>query len=277
MKKIILVAALAIATTSAFAQTSKNGHRIAPESGDWGISIDAHPLLDYVGNLANGNQGNQGFGFEYATPWAITGLMYIDENTAYRGTLGFNPINSAKTTNIVDQDGSTSNPPATVEDTRKMSSTVIQLGAGIQKTRGSHRVIGKYGAEAHIGLGSGKTTYEFGNAFSSSNTTPTSTVDFDNGYSSPVGSRMTEYKQGSTFNFGVRAFIGVEYFVAPKVSLCGEYGLGIGISSTGEGEMTTEYWNGTGVATQTSKSGKSSEFNFGVDNMGGAIRGTFYF
>ncbi len=40
----------------------------------------------------------------------------------------------------------------------------IQLGAGLEKRIGSTRVVGIYGGELNIGFGSGKTTYEYGNA-----------------------------------------------------------------------------------------------------------------
>ena len=36
---------------------SKNGHNILPERGDVGLSIDAAPFLDFIGNLTKINSG----------------------------------------------------------------------------------------------------------------------------------------------------------------------------------------------------------------------------
>ena len=53
MKKSVLALALAFGVTTAFAQdlTSKKGEPILPEAGDWGISTDATPFLNYAGNF----------------------------------------------------------------------------------------------------------------------------------------------------------------------------------------------------------------------------------
>jgi hypothetical protein len=55
-KSTVLVAALALTATSAFAQlTNKNGEAYLPESGDWSVGIDATPVLNYFGNMIGGN------------------------------------------------------------------------------------------------------------------------------------------------------------------------------------------------------------------------------
>ncbi|REJ80421.1 MAG: hypothetical protein DWQ44_07220 [Bacteroidetes bacterium] len=282
MKKLILTVALASAAAFVNAQDmmSKRGTPILPEAGDWSIGFDGTPILRYFGNLmTDGNNNNTNAAYQQQN--TIVGKMMKDENTAMRGKirLGFG---SSTVENLVDQDGSTSTPPATVVDSWKASGTDITLGAGLQKYRGKGRLKGFYGAEAEIMLGSGKHTYEYGNAFSSSNTTPTSTDWWSTPIggmwpSGPVGGRITEEKDGSTFGFGVRGFIGAEYFFAPKMSIGAEYGWGIGITSMGEGEITSEGWTGTAVQTNTSKTGKSSSFGADVDNAGGAIYLSLYF
>ncbi|MEJ0030541.1 MAG: hypothetical protein WDO15_09285 [Bacteroidota bacterium] len=42
------------------------------------------------------------------------------------------------------------------------------------------------------------------------------------------GARVTEDKQGMNFLVGARGFIGVEYFIIPKISLGGEFGYMVG-------------------------------------------------
>lgn len=265
MKKTVLFSAAILAVSAVSAQTgeitSNRGENWLSQSGDWGLTFDAQPMLNYVGNLFNGSTSNNNTNsLTWANSmFAIQGKKLIDANTAYRGKvrIGFG---SSKVTTLVPQIGAT-DPNATVEDSEKIGGTNIVLGAGIEKRVGSTRVVGVYGAEALIGLGSGKTTYEYGNALAANN---------------PV-SRMTEMKNGSTFMLGLGIFGGIEWFCAPKISLSGEYTWGLAFSSTGEGSSTTEFWNGTGVETTESKTGKSSSFGIDTGVTGASIGINFYF
>lgn len=276
MKKLILTAALASAVAFVNAQdmNSKRGTPILPEAGDWSIGFDAVPVLRYFGNLMNNTSGNS-VNAAYQMPNTLVGKYMKDDNTAYRGKLRIG-FGSTTIENIVDQDGSTSTPPATVIDSWKSSGMDITLGAGMQHYRGKGRLKGYYGAEAMIMLSSGKHTYEYGNAYSTANTAPTST-DWNTGQTYAASSRTTEEKDGSGFGFGLRAFVGAEYFFAPKMSVGAEYGWGLSLNSVGEGEMTVEGWNGTGVQTATSKTGKASSFGVDVDNASGSIVLSLYF
>lgn len=296
MKKTLLLVVLAACTYVATAQnTSKNGHQITPETDDWGLAIDIDPILSYIGNMFNGTTDNSAPTWNYVNnspiPMTITGFMMKDENTAYRGKvrLGFG---SNKRTNFVDNDNDTINVPTSkVEDEQKISANNILLSAGIQKMRGKHRVKGLYGAEALIGFTSGKTTYDYGNAMTIINQSPTSTVEssweLSEPYSSSASSRTTEDKSGTGFYIGVRGFIGAEYFFAPKLSIAGEFGWGIGFFSEGEGEISTQFVDNSGltpvVREVTEKSGKSSSFTVDTDSgnpwssPSGSLRMTFYF
>ena len=309
MKKNLLLILLAVATNCAVAQNvSKNGHQITPEPGDWGLGIDVNPFFQYFGNMFNGTQDNSAPGWDFTSdapiPFTITGLMVKDETTAYRGRLRIG-IGSKTDVSIIDQDGSTASPPATVEDELKTSSTNIVLGAGLQKTRGKHRVKGIYGAELLIGSGNGsKNEYTHGNNFNTDSLTIitpvpgagygfVTTTDWGAGPNNQTvtSSRTTEEKTGNTFYIGLRGFIGVEYFFAPKMSIAGEFGWGVRYQSTAEGEVTTESFD-TGsdpaafddsIRSVTTKTGKTSDFGLDTDSGNpfstgtGSLRMTFYF
>lgn len=286
MKKLILTAALASAFVFANAQDmmSKKNTPILPEAGDCSLGFDAVPFLNYFGNLFNNTTDNTAYA-AYQENYMIVGKYMKDENTAYRLKLRIH-FGSDTHNNLIDDDTYTGTGDAPkVTDTWKASSMNFNVGAGIQKYRGKGRLKGYYGAEAALGIGSGKHTYTFANAITSSNTAPTSTDwTSPNGFggwnASPATyGRTTEEKDGSRFNFGLRAFFGVEYFFAPKMSLSAEYGWGLGLSSVGEGENTSEIWDGVNstVKTTTTKVGKSSSFNLDVDNAGGAIVLSAYF
>lgn len=246
MKKGLLIVAMMIAVSaSAQEMTSKKGTPILPESGDWSVGVGANSTLKYFGNLMNGN--NNAPTFDWAnTANVISFKMMKDANTAYRANVRIG-IGSTKNTDASD---TTAGSPAS----EKVSGTHINLGAGMQMYRGKGRLRGYYGAEANIGLSSSKTTNAYnGNA--------------------NEGAVLTD-KAGSTFMFGVRGFIGAEYFFAPKMSVSGEFGWGLMISSTGASDVTVA--NGTGGSTDN-KGGKSSSFGFDTDNAGAAIVLNLYF
>lgn len=271
-----------VAAMTASAQTgeitSNRGENWLSQSGDWGLTFGANSLLTYAGNLFNGgtnsaptldgfftSNSNNGSGI------VIGGKKLIDANTAYRGKvrIGFG---SDKTTDFVPQtpQPSGATQTAVVDDVTKVGFMAIDLGAGLEKRVGSTRVVGIYGGEVNVGFGSGKTTTEYGNALNDDN---------------PV-SRTSETKQGGTLSIGLNAFAGVEYFVAPKISLSGEYAWGLRMTSTGASETTTETWDGDAIVTTTvegnpqqnpeGSSDKSS--SFGIDTqLRGSLGLNFYF
>ncbi|MBL4707567.1 MAG: hypothetical protein JKY48_03905 [Flavobacteriales bacterium] len=247
-KKVLFIAALFTAGLS-FAQdglTSKKGVPILPEAGDYAIGFDAGNLVNYAGNLFNGAAGNAAGNLNLMNTNTIFGKMFIDANKAYRGMvrIGFG---SNKDVTIVN---GIADPTTTFEDEVKNSAVNITLGAGIETRRGKGRLQGFYGPMAMITLGSGKVENTYGEGLSATNT---------NGNVA----RTTEDKNGSTFGITIAAFGGVEYFFAPKMSVGAEVMWGLNFNSTGEGEKTTELWDGTAVVSDTQTIGKKS--NFGID------------
>lgn len=267
-KSILVVAACALGMTTAFAQdlTSKKGETILPEAGDWAIGVEATPFLSYFGNMLNGNTNNQFNGWNYTNGGnMITGKMFTSETMAYRGMLRIGFGSNTWTNPLVDET-STSTPVAMTEDEYKQSWNYIGLGGGLEWRRGKGRLQGYYGGMLMFSMAGGKDAYSYGNAFSTTNTAPLTTVDFTTGATASSGSRTTEMKWGSTMAFGLRGFIGAEFFILPKLSIGGEFGWGLAFSSTGAGTMTTESWNGTGTTTTTSDTGSSSSFGIDTDN-----------
>jgi hypothetical protein len=279
MKKLFLTAALAgtCLFTSAQDMMSKRGTPILPEAGDWSIGADATSLIQYFGNLfTDANNNNSSLNSQ--VPQTLVGLYVVDANTAYRAKLRIG-FGSQTLNNIVD-DNSTTTEFVTVTDELKRSSTNFALGFGLQKSRGKGRLHGIYGAEAGFGIGSSKDSYSYGNAITTTNSSPTSTDDWTNlpNPGTALSTRTTESKSGSTFSINLNAFIGAEYFFAPKMSLSAEYGWGLLFSSTGEGETSSERLNVTGTAVETfsASTGKSSNINLDVADIGSIVL-HFYF
>jgi len=300
MKKSVLALAMAFGVTSAFAQdlTSKKGEPILPEAGDWAISADATPFLGYMKGLIGNNQsGNQAPTMSFlGSNSLIMGKYFKDEKTAYRVGLNIG-FNNQSATNLVNEDQeviTAGNAPTKLTDKTSVSTTGIGLTAGIEKRKGKTRLQGYYGAEAGIYLAGVHQKNTYGNAFAGTGTqagtsaTPNSTTWAQGNTtvlsSGAVNARTTDWKSGTTFQFGVRGFVGVEYFILPKMSLGGEFGWGIGISTTGAGQTTTQaIYTGTSASTQVTKTGSSSAFVIGTDNKNsmfgpsGSLRANFYF
>lgn len=306
MKKSVLAVAMAFGVTSAFAQdlTSKKGEPILPEKGDWAISADATPFLNYLGNFFGKTANNAAPNFNFLTGNSvIVGKYFLDEKTAIRAgiNLGFG---SRSATNLVTQDNqpapAAGTLPLQVSDVVKHGTTGFGITAGIEKRKGKTRLQGYYGAELGIYVGGTNDKFTYGNAYAGTGTSqgtsqaPTSTIWTPNlstnttysasGSYNPANGRVTQITGGTNFQIGVRGFIGVEYFILPKMSLGGEFGYGIGVSTTGAGTVTQEgIYTGTTVGTQQTKTGTSTNFVAGTDNKNsifgptGSIRMNFYF
>jgi hypothetical protein len=287
MKKHVLFSAAMVAAMTASAQTgeitSNRGENWLSQDGDWGLTFEATPLINYAGNLFNGttNNGNVGLNNFFSSTSTsgsgvvIGGKKLIDANTAYRGRvrIGFG---SDKTIDLIPQTPAPSganDPTATVENSTKNGFFALDLGVGLEKRVGSSRVVGIYGGDFNIGLGTSKTTNEFGNAL---------TVDNQEG----GARRTTESKNGTMFAFGLNGFVGIEWFCAPKISLSGEYSWGLRLSTTGTPEVTEERWDAaTNAVVSTTTVGneapenvdKSSSFSLDTGVSRGMIGINFYF
>lgn len=291
MKKIITTLALALSFT-AFAQdglTSKKGEPILPEAGDWAIGIDATPFLNYAGNFFGKNNANTAPTWNFQS-WnsMILGKYFVEEKKAYRAGIRLGFGNNTVREMVADR----SKAPATltvfptadpmVENTWKRSQRNIGLTGGLEIRKGKTRLQGYYGGEIGLYLAGGKDKFTYGNALNPNNT-PAVVVTNDDAFvganninAAPpiqgvIGSaRATEIKWGSTFGFGLRGFIGAEYFILPKMAIGGEFGWGLMFSSTGKSKTTWESIGNSSsptVGTTTIEGSKSGSFGIDTDNM----------
>jgi hypothetical protein len=306
MKKIIMTAAMAFTVVSLFAQasgsnsggmTNKKGEMYLPEAGDWAVAFDASPLFNYVGNMFNSstaNNINNSFASFVGQNNTLVGKYFVDANTAYRGIvrIGFG---SNSWTHLTAQDvnavsGTAPNPTIsgpTVNDKLSVSNHFIGLGAGMEKRKGKTRLQGYYGAELMFWLASapgGDSTMTYGNSWNVTNyplvhyynfATKTANTPFGN----PGDMRTISDDPGSIFGISLLGFVGVEYFIFPKISVGAEYTWGLNFWSQGQGSMQIETVyvpsgsptppNADG--TYTVKTGGSS--HFGVDTGVNSIFG----
>lgn len=262
MKKQITTVAIAISlglfTANAQDLTSKKGEPILPEEGDWGLGIDATPFLNYFGNFFGKTSSNTAPSWNFLTSnQTITGKYFKDATTAYRAALRIGLGSTKKSVMTSDRSASAPSFPTTMyqkENTGKYAQTNIGLSGGIEMRKGKTRLQGFYGGEVGIFFGSNKTTYTYGNALNPTASTP---VDVDASgdnvdgtnvvsvatpivYGQTDDARITQIKTSGIFQFGIRGFIGAEYFVLPKISIGGEFGWGIGFGNNGKTTTTYE-------------------------------------
>ncbi len=322
MKKSVLALALAFGVTTVFAQdlTSKKGEPILPEAGDWSIGVDAGSFLTYAGNFfgktgdPSTGGGNQAPGFNFLNGnQTIIGKYFTDEKTAYRGILriGMNSQSTSKDVAQVEPSGYV--PPVfpgtypMVTDKKKYSHNFIGLGGGIEMRKGKTRLQGYYGADAMVWFAGAHDTYTYGNALNSNSGAASgvglgaNTTDFGasstGAYASNVGGvgtngefggRILKTSGGSTIGVGVRGFIGVEYFILPKMAIGGEFGWGINYTHTSAVTASIEQYAATSGTSFTTASynnilqQKSSGFSLDTDKnafgtANAQLRMNFYF
>jgi hypothetical protein len=283
MKKVILtfVAVLGIvAFLNAQELTSKKGFTILPEAGDWSISMDATPFLDFALNTVNimNNTGQTSAhpGYVGGFNANVVGKYFVESDMAYRVKFGINTASTKNTMFFDDPADVFANPTETtwaeVSDVAKTSTMNILIGGGLEFRRGHNRLQGYYGGDVMIGIQTNKATNEWA--------VEQNQAAFDNGYTNNDGSavpaaRVLTNKTGTGIGFGVRGFIGAEYFFAPKMSIGAEFGWGLGIQSAGRSEIVSQAWdNVDAVSVETTTQGdKNSTFGFGVDNGMGNLFG----
>ena len=224
-----------------------------PKAGDWAIGIDMQPVYEFFGNMFYTGQGAAGvtdrntlgsFGGEEtfglnAITHTIMGKLMLDKTTALRLNLGIGKEVNDNFKYIQDDKERFLNPlsEADVIDHQKKNAAVYSLAAGIEFRKGKDRIQGYVGADLLLATSRSKYTYTWGNAITEINQTPNhenftwgvlggAVVNYNPGYSGYLGGteRILEHEEKSIYG-GVAGRVGVEYFVAPKISLGGEVSL----------------------------------------------------
>jgi hypothetical protein len=276
MKKTLLSLLFIYTVVAANAQVSNMSWpstAVLPETHDWSIGFDVVPVISAAGNLFHSSSNNDSIFSQQQ--YTLVGLYLKDDKTAYRlrVRIGFS---SLKNNNLVTDDV---NPSTQLTDTWTENTTNITIGGGIQKWIGKGRLRGIYGWEAAVMLGAHSQTFTYGNPFTETDQTPTST-----NFSLPLAgggfatndsaSRPLTLKDGFMFGFQLNGYIGVEYFFAPKMSLSAEYGWGLSYTSTGQATLTYETWTGGSGGNETTNNtniAKNSAFVLDVQNAASII------
>ena len=251
MKKILLITLILI-SYNAQSQLNpvlknKRGLAILPEKGDYSIGIGADPFLRYLGSFFS-NSNNMSPNANFINFYSFSGKYFIKENQAYRLSFLINKNNRTSEIPVFDM-----TPGATqfaqVINKGQLNTNQFQLNFGKEFRKGKTRLQGFAGVDGFIRFNNTNDKTTYGNKLEL----------YDTGYS-----RVIERKN-SGFTFGIRGFVGAEYFFAPKMSLGFEIGFGPSYNISKDNTFTIESYD------FTSNEIKKTEYKDGISTKTFAI------
>lgn len=205
----------------------KDFSHILPQQGDLATGIDLAGAVKFIGNsFADSKPEGRAI-----TPFggnAFFAKYFLTDNIALRARLGVNVGNYTERAFSIDDVAYAVDPTTDrkVTDTEKYRYGGFDLGVGIEFRRSLRRVQGWVGAEAFIGTVGERYAFEYGNAITSTNPHPSTSLGGFYGKG-----RLLEEKSRS-IRGGLSVLTGVDYFLSRNVSLGLEFGL------TGYGTLT---------------------------------------
>lgn len=282
-KVILSVLLMAFMGTTLLAQeeTKKKRTLELPKAGDIALGIDVVPMFKYVGNFFNGTTDNT---INNPTV-SIMGKYMITDTWAARLNVGI--LYTHKNTRTYKQnDAALLEDPlslANVVDENIVNNTGASFALGAEYRRGYRRIQGFAGGNLIYAFGEYNRHYNYGNAITEINQTP-SRIDAGNVQYVPDGWTraylLDSYNGGSVQYFGLGAHVGVEIFLASHFSLGGEVSINAIWKWSPETYEEIEGFNT--MNNQVEKftnliSPGNKEFSFGTENLGGKLYLLFYF
>lgn len=291
MKKILIITCAMFVAGSANAQSNdqvqnKNGVDIMPVSGEFavGVGVGFDALFTWTGDLFGLTGSNTSMNNTWVnnplfggTTVSIWGKYMVSDNNALRMSIA----NSGNDNTFLYEtfDDRSNDPDSIVIDKERFNSSQTYVSAGWEFRRGKTRLRGIYGGDAMLSWENSHEHYTYGNQLGATNLTPTTNVGFwDNNFG-----RATQIRNGATFGIGVRAFVGVEYFVAPKICIGTEFGWSALYEISGASDTHFERYDpfadgGNGaIVKHTETTLGSRSWSSGIDNFNTQLYFNFYF
>lgn len=293
MKKLISIIAIGLMPFMSISAQSEDSKNYLPEQGDMAFGINVKPVLKYVGNIFNGTTNNKlkNLGGEPVTNNAsdfksdilptvsIMGKYMLTDSWGVRANVGLMLGKDTDREYVIDDKQAVLDPfnESKLIDTRHTAKNGMSLMLGAEYRKGSKRIQGVFGMGVLFGFYNQNISYDFANAVTPLNDHPTSASwvkNCKNGY------RIVNEKTEGNLFYGITGSAGVEWFVAPKVSLGAEVNLSLYhinggqlyTQSEGYDNVTQQFVERTDLTSPG-----NDKLRFGTENLGGSLYMAFYF
>lgn len=296
MKRLTTLSALVLLTAFSLSAKDDNQQKqYTPEAGDFGITISANPLVNFLGNLFNGTVDNT-FGNVGGEPYnpglntlqpavSFAGKYFISDNFALRMNVGWVYTHDKNNYYTTDDAAVLEDPMsnAKVIDSRIYNNSGASLMFGAEYRVGKGRVQGVFGGGLLYAFSRYMEKYSYGNAITEDNRRPNTALDNSTAPAIPDSEYqryLRMFTNAPTHYFGLVGFAGIEWFVAPKISLGAEVNLSAAFNWTKGLYYTSEGYNTqTGNVEESTEllTPNSSGFDFGTQNIGANLSINFYF
>lgn len=256
---ILFLAFSSISFSQGTVTSEKNskGKEMLPQAKDLAIQYDMSPVFSFVGDAFSSNSSQN-----TASPFSqgvFVAKYFTSSTSAYRFKFGFN-VSRVSNDSIVPYGN---NQEYIVSRISAVNS--VLLGFGKEWRRGHGRLQGVGGVEGLVQIGSGV-------PYQSLQYNLTVKQAVDTGVIAAGEERSLGVSKSIAFGMGVRAFAGIEYFIAPKISLGGEFGWGMGYQLQ-RSETTTES-HSVETVSRVSSGERISRFVVNNEDGGSIFGGT---
>lgn len=288
MKRLLTIVLLSAVTALSISAQETEQKQYLPEAGDWSIGFDAKPILGFVGNLFNGTMDN-GVGslsgeatLRNNVSTSIMGKYMLTDNVAIRANVGFKLYNDKNAAYVSDDEAVFFDPLSEqkVADYKNSRTIRASILAGVEYRVGKKKVQGVFSGGAVFGVYNTTHTYSYGNAMTDINTCPTTNNFYNDRIENPSNRVIKEYTSRPEYQFGLVGTAGVEWFIAPKISLGAEVSLIAAYTYNQQSYTISEQYNAAKAAieqrTDLSEPGYGA-FSLGTGNLGGSLNISFYF
>lgn len=294
MKRIAALSLIVLMTAMTVSAQDKQEVRYTPEAGDMGVTISANPFFNYFGNLFNGSTDNTlgNVGGEPYNPGLSTlqptvsfaGKYFITDNLAVRMNIGWMYSYDKNNFYVTDDAARLEDPNSDrqIIDSHITNTSGGSFMIGAEYRIGKGKVQGVFGGGLMYAFNSYNENFAYGNAITQENKRPSTSIENSTAPSGEETYRryLSKFNEAPTHYFGLVGFAGVEWFVAPKISLGAEINLSAAFNWTKGLYYTSEGFNAetasveeyTKLTTPT-----SSGFDFGTQNIGANLSVNFYF
>lgn len=277
MKHILTILTAIALCSLPFTAQAQSEEDYLPKAGDLGLSVSANPLSQIA------------TGVSYTQPLvSIAGKYMVSDKSALFLNVGW-IYNYNHNNYYADDDAALYLDPfsrAKVIDTREDQITGLNVSFGGERRIGKGKVQGVFGGGIMYAFSYYDIRYSYGNAITSINQQPSisddlySNIDYPDVPGVSYQRYLSEFNITPTHYIGLTGYAGVEWFVAPKVSVGAKLYLTAAYRFLSGDYYTAEGYNYlTGQVEEWTELLRPSShgFSFNRDNVGMDISFNFYF